>query len=84
MAHITGGGLIDNIPRILPKGLSVQIDIGGWKKIPIFGFLTKALDLKNEDLNLLTQAEELMRSTNFGSFPINKKRGKNLGSLCVF
>ena len=49
VAHITGGGLIDNIPRILPKGLSVEIDIGGWKKIPIFGFLTKALDLKNEE-----------------------------------
>ncbi len=49
VAHITGGGLIDNIPRILPKGLSVEIDIGGWKKIPIFDFLTKALDLKNEE-----------------------------------
>ncbi len=50
VAHITGGGLIDNVPRILPKGLSVEIDIGGWEKIPIFDFLTKELDLKNEEL----------------------------------
>ena len=42
------------------------------------------LDLKNEDLHLLTKAEDLMRSTNFGSFPINRKKGQNLGSLCVF
>ena len=49
VAHITGGGLIDNVPRILPNGLSVEIDIGRWKKIPIFDFLNKALDLKNEE-----------------------------------
>ncbi len=49
VAHITGGGLIDNVPRILPSGLSVEIDIGRWKKIPIFDFLNKALDLKNEE-----------------------------------
>ncbi len=42
------------------------------------------LDLKNEDLHLLTKAEDLMRSTNFGFFPINRKKGQNLGSLCVF
>jgi len=36
MAHITGGGLIDNIPRCLPEGFSVEIDTGSWKTPAIF------------------------------------------------
>lgn len=36
LAHITGGGLIDNIPRILPEGTSVRIDKGSWPVVPIF------------------------------------------------
>ena len=50
VAHITGGGLIDNIPRILPKGLSVEIDTNSWEKIPIFEFMSKTLDLKSDEL----------------------------------
>jgi phosphoribosylformylglycinamidine cyclo-ligase len=37
MAHITGGGLIDNIPRILPQGCSVRINKGTWPVPEIFG-----------------------------------------------
>lgn len=36
MAHITGGGLTDNIPRILPQGTSVRIRFGSWPVPPIF------------------------------------------------
>lgn len=36
LAHITGGGLIDNIPRILPEGTAVQIEPGTWPVLPIF------------------------------------------------
>ncbi len=39
MAHITGGGFIDNIPRILPDGCAVRIDKGSWPVLPIFEFL---------------------------------------------
>lgn len=39
MAHITGGGLIDNIPRILPKGFSVRISKGSWPVPEIFGVI---------------------------------------------
>lgn len=38
-AHITGGGFVDNIPRILPKNLDVQIHKGTWKMPPIFELL---------------------------------------------
>jgi phosphoribosylformylglycinamidine cyclo-ligase len=36
LAHITGGGLLDNIPRILPKGTSAHIQLGSWPVPPIF------------------------------------------------
>jgi phosphoribosylformylglycinamidine cyclo-ligase len=36
MAHITGGGVIDNIPRILPNGLGVEIDTSAWTVPPLF------------------------------------------------
>jgi phosphoribosylformylglycinamidine cyclo-ligase len=36
LAHITGGGLTDNIPRILPSGASVEIDNGSWPILPVF------------------------------------------------
>lgn len=39
MAHITGGGLIDNVPRVLPDGLGAAIDPQSWKPSPVFGFL---------------------------------------------
>jgi hypothetical protein len=39
------------------------------------------LDLKKEDLNLLTTAAQLMSSTNFGPFQINVKKGTTLGNL---
>jgi phosphoribosylformylglycinamidine cyclo-ligase len=36
LAHITGGGLTDNIPRILPEGTAVEIDKGSWPVLPIY------------------------------------------------
>ena len=39
IAHITGGGLIENIPRILPKGIAAEINRGSWPKMPIFDWV---------------------------------------------
>ena len=36
IAHITGGGFIENIPRILPDGLTAYIDLGTWPVLPVF------------------------------------------------
>jgi len=41
MAHITGGGLTDNIPRVLPPGLGVRIDTTTWEHPPIFTLLQR-------------------------------------------
>jgi phosphoribosylformylglycinamidine cyclo-ligase len=39
MAHITGGGLTDNVPRVLPETLDAKIKLGSWPVPPIFRFL---------------------------------------------
>lgn len=36
IAHITGGGFIENIPRILPEGLCAEIELGAWPVLPVF------------------------------------------------
>jgi phosphoribosylformylglycinamidine cyclo-ligase len=39
LAHITGGGFVDNIPRVLPKGLSVALDLHRVRVLPVFKWL---------------------------------------------
>ena len=48
-AHITGGGITDNTPRILPKGLGVEIQKDSWPVLPIFELLRKAGDIPEAD-----------------------------------
>ena len=50
MAHITGGGFIENIPRMLPKGLGVSIRLGSWDVPPIFDLLGKLGALETRSL----------------------------------
>ncbi len=49
-AHITGGGLTDNLPRILPKGCAAEIQLGSWPKQPIFDLLQKIGNIPEDDL----------------------------------
>jgi phosphoribosylformylglycinamidine cyclo-ligase len=41
LAHITGGGFTDNIPRIFPKGLGALINANSWEVPPIFRWIQK-------------------------------------------
>lgn len=49
MAHITGGGLTDNIPRILPERLNARIKLGSWEVDPLFGWLVRQGGVEREE-----------------------------------
>ena len=57
MAHITGGGITENLPRILPKGMAAHIELGSWPVLPIFEHM--------HTLGSVPQ-DEMMRTFNMG------------------
>jgi phosphoribosylformylglycinamidine cyclo-ligase len=57
MAHITGGGITDNLPRILPDGTAAVVDVSRWDPPPIFGWLRQGGTIP---------AEDMMRTFNMG------------------
>src|SRR5262249_37275271 len=50
LAHITGGGLIDNLPRILPKGCDAVIETASWKVPPIFQIMQERGKVDREEM----------------------------------
>ncbi|MDQ7006165.1 MAG: phosphoribosylformylglycinamidine cyclo-ligase [Acidobacteriota bacterium] len=50
LSHITGGGLTDNLPRVLPEGLSARIDLGSWRVPPLFRTLQQAGRVPDDDM----------------------------------
>jgi phosphoribosylformylglycinamidine cyclo-ligase len=50
LAHITGGGLVDNVPRVLPKALQAEIDGASWKLPAVFGWLMKTGGVPRDDM----------------------------------
>lgn len=49
-AHITGGGLPENVPRILPEGAGVRLDTSAWKRDAIFGLVQSASGASDDDM----------------------------------
>ena len=58
MVHVTGGGITDNLPRVLPDGLGAEIHLDSWEALPIFRFLQEA--------GGVTQTE-MLRTFNMGT-----------------
>jgi phosphoribosylformylglycinamidine cyclo-ligase len=50
LAHITGGGFLENIPRILPDGVSVEIGRGSWNELPIFGVMQQLGNVSDHEM----------------------------------
>ncbi len=50
ISHITGGGFIENIPRMLPEGLKVNIEKGTWPVLPIFELLRGLGNMEDRDI----------------------------------
>ncbi|MEM7168480.1 MAG: phosphoribosylformylglycinamidine cyclo-ligase [Planctomycetota bacterium] len=51
MAHITGGGLLENVPRVLPKGCGVVLQRKSWTVPPIFDLLRKEGDIARKEMD---------------------------------
>jgi phosphoribosylformylglycinamidine cyclo-ligase len=50
LAHITGGGLTENLPRVLPEGLGAQIDLGSWTLPPVFAWMAKVGGMEQPEM----------------------------------
>jgi phosphoribosylformylglycinamidine cyclo-ligase len=50
LAHITGGGLTENLPRVLPEGLGADIDLGAWDLPGVFGWLREAGGMEEAEM----------------------------------
>ncbi len=57
MAHITGGGITDNLPRVLPKGMAAAVQMGTWPVLPVFAHL--------QNIGNVPQ-DEMLRTFNMG------------------
>ena len=51
LAHITGGGLIENLPRVLPDGLAARLDAAAWPEPPVFGWLAEAGGIARHEMH---------------------------------
>ena len=49
MAHITGGGLVENLPRVLPEGMSASLQMGSWEVQPVFQWLQETAKMSFAD-----------------------------------
>jgi phosphoribosylformylglycinamidine cyclo-ligase len=51
LAHITGGGLLENIPRVLPEGLAAHLHKGSWPQSELFAWLQKTASIDDMEMN---------------------------------
>jgi phosphoribosylformylglycinamidine cyclo-ligase len=50
IAHITGGGFVENIPRVLPESLDIEIQKSTWPTVPIFPYMQKIADIPEQEM----------------------------------
>jgi phosphoribosylformylglycinamidine cyclo-ligase len=72
LAHITGGGIVENLPRVLPEGLRAQISKDSIKVLPIFKFMADYID-----------EEEMFRTFNMGVGMILVVDSEKVEAVCA-
>jgi phosphoribosylformylglycinamidine cyclo-ligase len=50
VVHVTGGGFVGNVPRVLPKGVRAHLDAGAWPRPAIFGFLQREGGISDDEM----------------------------------
>ncbi|MBA3564650.1 MAG: phosphoribosylformylglycinamidine cyclo-ligase [Gammaproteobacteria bacterium] len=51
LAHITGGGLVENLPRVLPAGLEARLDVSSWRRPAVFDWLQRTGNIADEEMH---------------------------------
>ncbi len=72
LAHITGGGIVENLPRVLPDGLRAQISKESIKVLPVFKFMADYVD-----------EEEMYRTFNMGVGMVLVVESQNVETICA-
>ena len=72
IAHITGGGLPDNVIRILPEGTEAHIKLGSWETLPIFDYIQKLGQIEDK---------EMRRTFNMGLGMVLVSAGENVDAI---
>ncbi|MBV9331558.1 MAG: phosphoribosylformylglycinamidine cyclo-ligase [Alphaproteobacteria bacterium] len=89
LAHITGGGITENLPRVLPPGLDAVIDLSSWKPAEVFGWLASAGGIEQAEMlrtfncgvGLVAIAPAEAAATIIGIFAAHGLHAWELGSL---
>ena len=89
LAHITGGGLSENLPRVLPDGLRAEIDLSSWKLPPVFDWLiteaaidaTEALRTFNSGIGLVITCNASSATTVKAAFEADGLQTYDLGVI---
>jgi phosphoribosylformylglycinamidine cyclo-ligase len=50
LAHITGGGITGNLPRVLPRNVQARVELGSWPVLPVFRYLARLGDVSQEEM----------------------------------
>jgi phosphoribosylformylglycinamidine cyclo-ligase len=83
-AHITGGGLVDNLPRILPAACDALIDTSSWKVPPIFQLIQAGGDVSREEMHQVFNmgiGMVLVVSKSHQSEVLSQTKGKVIGQI---
>jgi phosphoribosylformylglycinamidine cyclo-ligase len=91
LAHITGGGISENLPRVLPDGLDAEIGLASWRPQPVFGWLTKSAGIEEREMlrtfncgiGLIAIASEKTAGHVIDAFQENGDRATRIGALVV-
>ncbi len=89
LAHITGGGITENLPRVLPDGLDAEIDLSAWAAPPVFGWLARSAGIAEREMlrtfncgiGLIAVASERAAGHIIDAFQESGDRAARLGSL---
>lgn len=80
IAHITGGGFIENIPRTIPAGLKAEIELGSWEIPPVFKLMQRLGNIEEKEmLNTFNMGIGLVLAVNSGDVPDILKTLRELG-----